>query len=212
MTQLNTYKNDFPDTYKDDWIKLLFNNNKPIQSRELLELQGILQSNSKKIFDTIYKNGTVISGLDITLITTYPSGIRSFKCSKGTIYIEGNFINIPDSTFTVINNTATIGILINEQVITEQDDPSLNDPEKGGELWGAAGAYRLKWTGSVAVDSSSMYPFAKVEGNKVIRVKPVDANKQLLANYIYDAEGNFIIKGFNTTSIGSSIGASNSNN
>ena len=212
MTQLNTYKNDFPDTYKDDWIKLLFNNNKPIQSRELLELQGILQSNSKKIFDTIYKNGTVISGLDITLTTTYLSGIRSFKCSKGTIYIEGNFINIPDSAFTVINNTATIGILINEQVITEQDDPSLNDPEKGGELWGAAGAYRLKWTGSVAVDSSSMYPFAKVEGNKVIRVKPIDANKQLLANYIYDAEGNFIIKGFNTTSIGSSIGASNSNN
>jgi hypothetical protein len=212
MTQINTYKNDFPDTYKDNWIKILFNNNRPIQSRELLELQGILQNNSKKIFDTIYKNGTVIEGLDITLANTYPSGVRSFTCSKGVVYIEGNFIAIPESTFTVVNTTSTIGVLINEQVITELEDASLNDPEKGGELWGAAGAYRLRWTGSIAVDATSMYPFAKIESNKVIRVTPTDSNKQLLANYIYDAEGNFIIKGFNTSNIGSSTGASNSNN
>ena len=212
MANLNTYKNDFPDTYKDDWIKLLFNNNRPIQSRELLELQGILQNNSKKIFDTIYKNGTVISGLDITLANTYPSGIRSFICSKGVIYIEGNFVAIPQSTFTVVNTASTVGVLVNESIITELEDASLNDPEKGGELWGAAGAYRLKWTGSIAVDATSMYPFAKIEGNKVVRITPIDTNKQLLANYIYDAEGNFIVKGFSTTSIGSSTGASNSNN
>jgi hypothetical protein len=212
MTNLNTYKNDFPDTYKNDWIKLLFNNNRPIQSRELLELQGIIQNNSKKIFDTIYKNGTVISGLDITLANTYPSGIRSFTCSQGVIYIEGNFVALPQSTFTVVNNTSTVGVLINETIITEKEDASLNDPEKGGELWGAAGAYRLKWTGSIAVDATSMYPFAKIEGNKIIKITPTDPIKQLLTNYIYDAEGNFIIKGFNTTSIGSSTGASNSNN
>lgn len=210
--KLNTYKNDFPDTYKDNWVKLLFNNNKPIQSRELLELQGILQTNTKKILDTIYKNGTIVSGLDITLDTLYPSGVRSFKSSKGVIYIEGHLIEIPNSSFVVIDNTATIGIIINEQIITEVEDPSLNDPEKGGELWGAAGAYRLRWVGSIGINESSMYPFAKIEGSKVIRIQPINANKQLLADYIYDAEGNFIIKGFNVSSISSAIGTSNTNN
>jgi hypothetical protein len=210
--KLNTYKNDFPDTYKEDWIKLLFNNDRPIQSRELLELQGILQSNSKKVLDTIYKNGTVVSGLDITLNLQYPSGVRSFACTKGVVYIEGNFIEIPNSTFTVVDKAATVGILINEQIITELEDASLNDPEKGGELWGAAGAYRLRWVGSIAVNESSMYPIARIENNKIIKIQPVDPNKQLLADYIYDAEGNFIIKGFNVTSINSATGTSNTNN
>lgn len=212
MAQINTYRNDFPSTIKDEWIKLLFNNNRPIQSRELLEIQDLLQTNSKKILDTVYKNGTVISGLEISLQQTSISGVRTFKCSKGVIYIEGQFVQVPNSTFTVANTSATVGILITETIVTEKEDSSLNDPEKGGELWGAAGAYRLKWTASVAVDSSSMYPIAKIDNNKVIRIQPLDPNKQLLADYIFDAEGNFIIKGFNTTSISSSTSTTNSNN
>lgn len=212
MTQINTYRLDFPSTIKDDWIKLLFNNERPIQSRELIELQDLIQTNNKKVFDTIYKNGQVISGLDITLQQTFPSGIRSFTCSKGVVYIEGNFVQVPDSTFTVVNKSSKVGVLINESIITEEEDQSLNDPEKGGELWGAAGAYRLKWTASIAVDESSMYPIAAIEGNKVIRIEAIDSTKQLLADFIYDAEGNFLIKGFNTTSISSSNSNSNSNN
>jgi len=212
MAPINTYRNDFPSTIKDEWIKVLFNNNRPLQSRELLELQDLVHTNSKKIFDTIYKNGTPISGLDITLQQTSVSGVRTFKCTEGVIYIEGQFITIPSSTFTVANTTAVVGVLITETIVTETNDPSLNDPEKGGELWGAAGAYRLRWTASIAVDASSMYPIANINNNKVIRILPTDPTKQLLANYIYDAEGNFIIRGFNTSSIATSTSTSNSNN
>jgi hypothetical protein len=211
MADINTYRIDYPDNSSNN-IKLLFNNKRPIQTRELLELQDIAHRNSRDVFNTLYKNGAVVTGLDITLQTTYLSGIRSFVCSKGVVYIEGQFIELPESTFTVATDNAVIGVLVDEQIITEQQDPRLNDPEKGGELWGAAGAYRVKWAASIAVDASSMYPFARIQGSKVIKITPTDPNKQLLADYIHDAEGNFVVKGFNVTSISSSTNSFNTTN
>ena len=78
---LNTYRNnpDYPDRYtrNKNWKKIIPIQGRPVQAAELTEIQSILQDNIKQGFDTLFKNGSVIQGLRISIVSIeLVSGIK----------------------------------------------------------------------------------------------------------------------------------------
>jgi hypothetical protein len=61
-------QNTFAETYRDDYSdsagfhKILFNNGRAIQSRELNQLQTIIQTENSRLFSNVFTEGAIVSG------------------------------------------------------------------------------------------------------------------------------------------------------
>ena len=68
--------------------------------------------------------------------------------SAGVYFIRGTFVNVPNSLIVLepYSNTPTyrVGLNILEEIVTSNDDPSLNDNARGFSNYAAPGADRLK--------------------------------------------------------------------
>jgi len=59
-TFANTYKDDYSDS--DNYYKVLFNNGRALQQRELNQMQSILNNDIKTNSDFIFAHGSAASG------------------------------------------------------------------------------------------------------------------------------------------------------
>jgi hypothetical protein len=65
-------QNTFAETYRDDYSdsagfhKILFNNGRAIQSRELNQLQTIIQTENSRLFSNVFTEGAIVSGAGFT--------------------------------------------------------------------------------------------------------------------------------------------------
>lgn len=66
---------DLDDKYYDDFddnknfVQILFNPGRPVQARELTQLQSILQNQISKFSDSIYQDGAIVFGCKVNLFT-----------------------------------------------------------------------------------------------------------------------------------------------
>lgn len=210
---LNTYKNnpDYPDRYtrNKEWKKIIPIQGRPVQAAELTEIQSILQDNIKQGFDTLFKNGSVIQGLRVSVVSrTFDSIVISI--SNGQLYIEGIIVNVSGGTLTIpTSNIYNILVIINESVITEKEDNTLRDPIKGGFVLGTPGAARLVWNSSLGFSNTetiidNSYAIAQIVDGVLIQ-KELNAFyeiEKIMSQFIYERSGNFCVSGLETTSIG----------
>lgn len=210
---LNSYKNnpDYPDRYtrNKEWKKILPIQGRPLQAAELTEIQSILQDNIKQGFDTLFKNGSPIEGLRLTVVSrTFDTVV--INISEGQLYIEGTILNVLESNLTIpTNNIYNISVVINETIITEEDDNTLRDPIKGGFVLGTPGAARLIWSTSLAFNTpdiilNNSYVIGQVV-NGVILQKDLNAFyeiEKVMSQFIYERSGNFCVNGLETTNLG----------
>jgi hypothetical protein len=198
----------YPDRYKrnKNWVKVLPVPGQALQTAEVTEIQTIIQDNLKQGFNTLFKNGTSISGLRMGVSARSEEEV-TISISAGQFYVEGLIVDIPSTNIVVpTSGSYSVGILLEESIITEKEDASLRDPLKGGELYGPAGAARLIWTTSVLIDDPNAFTIGKVIDGVVnqSQLNPFYRVETVLSQYTYERSGHFCVSGYETTSVGNS--------
>jgi hypothetical protein len=201
---INDYKGLYPDRTQPDWVRVLPQPGRPLQSAELLEMQSIWMAQLKNSMGALYRSGTPLSGLRIinTSITSTPD----YHVTPGVILIEGLALPVAGKALGPLDLTKNhhIYVAVDEQVITELDDPSLRDPAHGGALYGLEGAHRLLWSAKVVINPNpvSGFKLGEVLEGRVIQA-PLASGYQslidLMALYTYERSGNFLVKGLSVS-------------
>ena len=117
-------KNTFLTTYRDDWKdsdnyhRILFNNGRSLQARELTQMQTIIQNQITKSGNFLFREGGCVSGGQIGLSTS-----AEFVKLNTTVY------SLPVDTSTIIGDTFTgatsgIKVRINRVLAAEGTDPA----------------------------------------------------------------------------------------
>ena len=196
------YLDDF-DAEKN-YTKILAVPGRVSQARETTQIQSILQDQIVNLGNTIYANGTVISGCLLTI-----SSDKSLaSISKGSIYVDGRVIKFLSDVSVSIDGIGTevIGIVKTEEVITELSDSTLLDPHVGYENYGEPGSHRLKetWSWSKIFDDGigvfTIYDGAIKSETKSDPVdpKPISQTENVLdiiARRDYQKSGNYVLSG-----------------
>lgn len=210
---LNTYRNnpEYPDRYSRNkqWRKILPIQGRPIQAAELTEIQSILQDNIKQGFDTLFRNGTPINGLRVTVSSRNFDNVV-VSISDGQIYIEGTILDVAGSSLTIpTDNIYNIIVIVTESINTEVEDITLRDPIKGGFTLGTPGAARLIWSTSLAFNSpdnivNNSYAIAQVVNGVILQkdLNPFYEIERLMSQFIFERSGNFCVNGLEVTSLG----------
>lgn len=196
--QLQSYYNRF-DAAKN-YEEILVRDGYAGQGAEINELQTGLAAKIKKLADVLFKDGDVIR--DAGIIVDVQTGM--VKAQNGQVYLHGGVRGVPQASFSVpTSGTVTVGVYLQQRVVTELDDPSLYNPAVGSAAEGEAGAARLQlntvW--GYAGDGQSGEFFAVyVIDDGVLRPKEsppnLDAVTQALADYDRDATGgSYIVAG-----------------
>lgn len=195
---LYSYKDNplYMDRYERSkrWVKILPMVGRPLQTSELIEIQSLLADHQKQLLNTIYKSGTIISGLDIIVISSTSDSIN-LSITEGQIYIEGFVIDI-DASSQVIPTTGThiIGVLLDELIIDERDDITLR---QGATSYGLEGSSRLIWEAFITLNDPRAIPIASViEGQLVLPPSTRQSKiEDQLVSYLADKDGSFIVRG-----------------
>jgi hypothetical protein len=123
-TDLNTspYFDDFSED--KDYYKILFQPGVSVQTRELNQLQTILQKQIERFGDNIFKRGTIIDGCDITFHSMFPYVKIKDSETNGTPVNVGAYLNY------YVKNQANVAPLIGRVVTAisgyEATTPDLN--------------------------------------------------------------------------------------
>lgn len=136
------------------WYQVLFNPSKPLQSRELNEMQTIIGYQFAQLGGTLYKEGTFLNG---GLISSAPSATPnkiSVAFTDALIWASGTVIAVPaDSVDIDPTGTQTISLVIEPDKLTATDLPLLEDPVVLSADYGVASADRLVLNLNYAVNA-----------------------------------------------------------
>ena len=171
---------------------------------ELLTSSEILTSNN-----TVIDSGEPFASTVATQATTNGS---AFSISNGIYFAKGTFLLVNDETMILdqFSNTPSyrIGLLITEQLINSDDDPTLNDNSRGYTNYSAPGADRLKMTCALHkkelddYDDNDFIELAVVQNGILRSLKNDTGNSELeaiLARRTYAESGDYYAKPFDTT-------------
>ncbi|MEI2423200.1 DUF4815 domain-containing protein, partial [Arthrospira platensis SPKY2] len=231
MTDIYSYK--FHDVYKDrfnpeeNWLQIIPQPGRPLQSNELIELQSILQNQLSLALSSIYKNYSPIEGLKIYIED------NQIKVTEGKFLIDGFILNVLgtslnlpsinsdllesdfdddfDDDFSSNEEYIKVGIQVSEEIITELEDPSLRDPIKNSNLYGLPGAHRLRWIASVVFNEPNSYKLGHVKNGKVYQknISTFSRVQDLAALFNYERNGNYIVSGLISEARNQSISYNN---
>lgn len=211
MATIDTTQAPYYDTFSkdDNYTKLLFNPDRPLQQRELNELQSVINQKIHALGDSLFKEGNIMSGLDFSLTKNTSAHTITVSLKPGFIYLNseahwttGSTVTIPDTGRSYIN------AYIDEDIVTSTDDPKLNDPTLGVPSSSASGADRLKSnvvfvvytpsTGTANDLSTGAQVYVFQDGNlNVVTDKPGVSNiMDLLATRTYETNGHYRVSGY----------------
>ena len=112
------------DSNAKDYSQILFHPGRPLQSRELTQIQTLLNEKHKTFLDTQFKNGSIIAGLTIE----YKN--HKLIAHPGLIYWDGEIFKTDalEMSFTEDPSELNLVIVSEYYTISSGDDDSLNDP------------------------------------------------------------------------------------
>lgn len=201
---MTDYYNRF--TPEKNWDAVMFRADRVLQSAEVNEMQSILDARRRGLGDALFKDGDVVKGCG--LFVNPLSGEASVEA--GLIYIAGAVRSVPEASFSIsVTGTVTVGVFLNERVLTELDDASLHNPAIGSQGFGEAGAARrvvaAQWGFFGQEHAGEFYPVYNVDDGS-LRVKEtppaLDAVTQAIAAYDSDsAGGSYAVSGLTLTAL-----------
>lgn len=161
---------------------------------------------------TVSFGGKIISAGEVfaSTISLNTNSIGSaFSITNGVYFAKGNFISIQDETIILdqYSNTPSyrIGLLLREEIINSDFDPSLNDNSRGFNNFSAPGADRLKITARLHkkqlndFEDNDFIELASVN-NGVLRTVSKNNNlgglSEELARRTYEESGDYYISPF----------------
>lgn len=174
-----------------------------LQSAEMNEIQGIFLDRLKKITDTIYSDGAVVSGA----LPIVDSETGAITCPESLIYVEGAIRSVPERSFTIPTvGIVQVGVYLLIEEITELEAPELRDPAISTKNYQEPGAARLKVTPQWAHDGEGLEPFYSVYTivDGVLQGGAQEGSNafiDLLARYDREANGGYIVRGMFLTAL-----------
>ena len=112
----NTYKDDFSDS--DNYHRILFNSGRPLQARELTQMQTIIQEQIKRFGNNIFKEGAVVKPGAAVLNNSYEFA----KLITTQYAVPSNYNTLLGNTFT--GNVSGITARLIEVVPAIAGDPA----------------------------------------------------------------------------------------
>jgi hypothetical protein len=104
-----------------DYVRVLFKPGVSVQTRELNQLQSILQNQIEKFGDQIFKNGTIISGVGFAFNPAFSYAKLLDADGDGNSVDPSDFVD-----FFVKNDSGVIGIIQDGVSGFESQNPDLN--------------------------------------------------------------------------------------
>tara|TARA_B100001142_G_scaffold131600_1_gene133157 strand:+ start:21511 stop:29064 length:7554 start_codon:yes stop_codon:yes gene_type:complete len=146
-------------------------------------------------------------------ISTNAAAIGSaFTLNQGVYFLRGYFVNV-DSQILILDQYSTnsnyrIGLTVNEEVVSSDVDPTLNDNAQGYNNYTAPGADRLKITATLSKKLPDNYAdqgfvqLAEVTDGSLSAILTTTQYNTLgdeLAKRTFDESGHYYVKEFVTT-------------
>ena len=208
------YKANYPDTNR--WYLDYVQTGKDGSNNDLNEFRSadtlyVYNTNQAKstalnpayLIDTI----NVITSNSTVNATGYGYGV---KVSDGIIYQKGFFSKVQSQIIIVRNydqsvNNYVIGFETQENIVTENQDASLNDNANGSTNYNAPGAHRLQLTPRLVAKlrsevSNNFFAIAEFENSQNITQQanndPTAKLMDTMAQRLYDTNGDFVVNPF----------------
>ena len=184
------YYNRYDKNKKWSYIAVLAG--RALQSAEFNELQNVLEERTQAIGASLYEDGMILDGCDITFTSATKVTLKS-----GTFFADGLAYSVKEKSITVSTSETLLGIWKINNVLTEYDDDTLRDPTRGFPQYKMPGAYRILTTvqwgqNNEIFDNAHFYPVYRVINGQAVCVTNTAPNT---ARYDNDALGNYAVKG-----------------
>lgn len=141
----------------------------------------------------------VISSKDTTTASSTEK-VKNYKVTAGRVWLGGLVREFDEQTFSITGTgKETIGLALNETIVTSADDKDLLDDTPGTVTNGLAGADRLKYQVVLTYNDNSAVDFVVFQDNVINQseVRPDYTNiTKILAKRTYDQSGSFRTEGF----------------
>lgn len=151
-----------------------------------------------------------------SVANTYTTGnAHAISVDKGVAYLNGIFVNVLEPTIGIVNaygvdaGNSVVGFVLQETIVTADQDASLYDNALGYSNENAPGADRLKLAaGLLAISSSNTIantagfnPIATYNYNSLIATANAASSLYSVVNdaiskRVYDESGNFVVNPF----------------
>lgn len=141
----------------------------------------------------------VISSKDTTTASSTEK-VKNYKVTAGRVWLGGLVREFDEQTFSITGTgKETIGLALDETIVTSADDKDLLDDTPGTVTNGLAGADRLKYQVVLTYNDNSAVDFVVFQDNVINQseVRPDYTNiTKILAKRTYDQSGSFRTEGF----------------
>jgi hypothetical protein len=157
----------------------------------------------------VIKDGTTFAN---TASSDVHTGTSFVSIKDSIFFYNGYFIKVPAQSVVVSKFGAlancSVGLQLNDAVVTEQSDSSLLDPAQESFNYQAPGAARYKADLQLVVrdlaseDTSKFIELARIEFGRLIRIvrfPTYSEIEEVLARRTYDESGNYTVKPFTIT-------------
>lgn len=176
-----------------DYTKLLALPGRTEQAREFTQIQTILYDYLGRLGDTILKEGSIVEGCTLTIKNNVAT------ISDGKVYLSGLVRRVEGTSINITGvGNEVIGVVLEETVVTEVQDPSFNDPASGYENYGQAGAHRVKEVVKFKLNDNQATTVYRLSDGQLVLLeeKPqLDVITDLLARRTFDESGNYKVSG-----------------
>lgn len=168
---------------------VIFQKDKVVQTAELNEMQSIESYYLQTLGNAIMADGDKQSGM------AYSNDSNNITVSSGTVYLAGKVRSFTEQSVTIAGTgIETVGIKLNQTIITANDDNSLLNPAIDTSGYQAVGANRLQETVSlVANDSSATTIYVFNNGSLYYEPDNTQLTKvtNIMAQRTNEIDGNF---------------------
>lgn len=125
---------------------------------------------------------------------------KHYLVDSGRIWLDGAVRDFDKQEITIKGvGDETIGVTLNEKVVTSDDDPSLLDSTQGAVTKGMPGADRVQYQVVLTYNDDDSTPLFKFHNN-VVNPKAIKPDygsiEDILAKRTYDTSGSFRVSGF----------------
>jgi len=168
---------------------------------------------------TGYAIGSASATTDVTSASNTGSSVT---INEGIFFVRGSFVRVAEQTLVLSTNSTTesarVGLVVNETLVTPEEDPTLTDNARGSSNYAAKGAHRLKFTLTLTrLDEESADDGSFIELMRIINgvVQSEARNTEYsvlgdtLARRTYDESGDYTVRPFTfevKESINNSVG------
>lgn len=189
---------DYPNRFDPSkrWVELLGTAGRRLQVSELNEIQSVLSYRDRRLGDAIFGSGHILDGCQVYISTDK----TNVKITAGAVYADGGIHDVPETTLNITGvGEESIGLVMDYQIITSDQDPELLDQMAGYANFGLPGMDRKianpKW---VANDPEAIKIIRLIDGQLITNIAPpeLDGISPILARRTYDQSGNYRVSGF----------------